>query len=105
MNILSVANLNKISLNVLLEKAEAGHFMASVPELTDCVAWAETRETALAILQEKVKVRLANIEFMTLEVTHNPWTDFIGMFEGDEDFAEIAAELRQEHQLDINSAV
>ncbi|HBE58728.1 MAG TPA: hypothetical protein DEG17_24350 [Cyanobacteria bacterium UBA11149] len=105
MNLITVANLNKPYLNVLLERAQAGHFIASVPELTDCVAWAETRESAIALLQEKVKVRLANIEVLRLEVSDNPWTDFIGMFEGDKDFAEIAAELRQERELEINGAV
>ncbi|WP_268807193.1 type II toxin-antitoxin system HicB family antitoxin [Calothrix rhizosoleniae] len=43
MNLQSVANLNKMSLHVLIERVESGHFMASMPELVDCVAWAETR--------------------------------------------------------------
>ena len=48
MNLITVANLNKPYLNVLLERGQAGHFIASVPELTDCVAWAETRDSAIA---------------------------------------------------------
>ena len=78
--------------------------MASVPELADCVALAQTRDAAIALIQEKVKVRLANIEVLTLEVSKNPWTDFIGMFEGDDEFAGLAAELRRERELDINGA-
>ncbi len=39
---------------------------------------------------------------VTLEVANNPWIDFIGMFEGDEEFAELAQELRDERELDVN---
>lgn len=105
MNLLAVASLNRLSLHVLVERTESGHFMASVPELADCVALAETREAAIASVQEKVRSRLLNIEVLTLEVSNNPWTDFIGMFEGDDEFAELAAELRTERELDMNDAV
>jgi hypothetical protein len=30
----------------------------------------------------------------------NPWTEFIGIYEGDEDFAQIAAQLRAERELE-----
>ena len=49
-------------------------------------------------------MRLANIEVLTLEVSNNPWTEFIGMFEGDKEFADLAAQLRTERKLDINGA-
>ncbi len=104
MNLQSIANLNKMSLHILIERGESGHFMASVPELVDCVAWAETREAAIAAVQEKVRARLANIEVLMLEVANNPWTEFIGMFEGDDEFAQLAAELRAERELDIDGA-
>ncbi|MBW4631948.1 MAG: hypothetical protein KME30_08595 [Iphinoe sp. HA4291-MV1] len=102
MNLQAVANLNKMSLHILVERVESGYFMASVPELADCVAEAETREAVIAAVQSKVRVRLANIEVLTLEVANNPWTEFIGMFEGDKEFADLAAELRTERELDIN---
>lgn len=102
MNFQTIASLNKMSLHVLVERLESGYFMASVPELADCAALAETREAAIAALEQKVRVRLLNIEVLTLEVTNNPWTEFIGMFEGDDEFAELAAELRTERDLDIN---
>ncbi|WP_248277153.1 type II toxin-antitoxin system HicB family antitoxin [Brasilonema octagenarum] len=111
MNFQAIASLNKMSLHVLVERVESGYFMASVPELPDCVALAQTREEAIcaersseaiAALQEKLRVRLLNIEVLTLEVTNNPWTEFIGMFEGDNEFAELAAQLRAERELDIN---
>jgi hypothetical protein len=102
MNLLAVPSLNGLSLHIMVERIDSGHFMASVPELTDCVTLAETREAAIATIQEKVRARVVNIEVLTITVPDNPWTDFIGMFEGDDEFAEIAAELRQERELDID---
>jgi predicted RNase H-like HicB family nuclease len=103
MNLLAADSLDKFSLHVLVERLESGHFRASVPELVDCVASAETRESAIAAVQEKVTARLKNIEVLTLEVPKNPWLDFIGMFKGDKDFEEIAAELRAERELDFDT--
>ena len=38
MNLLAVASLNRLSLHVLVERTESGHFMASVPEiLLECL--------------------------------------------------------------------
>lgn len=105
MNLLTVASPNGLSLRVLVEKTESGDFIASVPELSNCVASGDSREAAITALQEKVKARLLNIEVLTLEVPNNPWIDFIGMFEGDEEFAELAAELRAERELDINDVI
>lgn len=113
MNLLAVTSFNRLSLHVLVEQAQSGLFIASVPELPNCTAEAETRSDAfpfgvaegIAAVQEQIKARLANIEVLTLEVANNPWTDFIGMFEGDEEFADLAQELRTERELDINSPV
>jgi predicted RNase H-like HicB family nuclease len=102
MNLQSVTNLNKLPIHVLVERLDSGHFIASVPSLTNCVASAETREDAIASLQEKIRERLANIEILTIELSNNPWIDFIGMFEGDEEFAELTEELRTERELNIN---
>ena len=44
---------------------------------------------------------MAKIEVLKLEVSNNPWTDFIGIFEGDDEFAELAAKLPKE-RLDMN---
>ncbi|MBX9254888.1 type II toxin-antitoxin system HicB family antitoxin [Desmonostoc muscorum CCALA 125] len=116
MNLLAVTSLNRLSLHILIEQASSGRFIASVPELPNCVAEAENRSDAfpfgvavragsrregIASVQQQIKTRLANIEVLTLEVVNNPWTDFIGMFNGDDDFADIAQELRSERELDI----
>ncbi len=102
MNPLAVTSLHKLSLHILVEQADSGNFIASVPELPDCMVEAETREIAIAVVQEQVKAKLANMEVLTLEVANNPWTDFIGIFEGDEEFAELAQELRDERKLNAN---
>jgi hypothetical protein len=57
MNLIPVASVNKLSLHVLIERVESGIFMASVPELADCVAKAETRSAAIADVQENVRGR------------------------------------------------
>lgn len=105
MNLLTINSLNRLSLHILVEQIESGHFIASVPELADCIASGETRDAAIASVQEKVRAKLANIEVLTLDVSNNPWIDFIGMFEGDEEFAELAQELRTERDLNINNAI
>jgi hypothetical protein len=105
MNIQSVANLHKMSLHILVERAESGYFTASVPELANCIAEAKTREAAIASVRDKVKARLANIEVLTLEVANNPWMEFIGMFEGDDEFAELATELLVEREPDTNDTI
>lgn len=103
MNLLAVNSLDKFSLHVLVEQLEPGHFRAWVPELVDCVVSAETREAAIAAVQEKVTARLKNIEVLKLEVQKNPWLDFIGMFEGNKDFEEISAQLLAERELDFDT--
>lgn len=105
MNLLPLTSLNRLSLHILVEQTSSRNFIASVPELPDCAAEAETRDKAITDVQQKVKARLANTEVLTLEVANNPWTDFIGMFEGDEEFANLAQELRSERELDINATI
>jgi hypothetical protein len=99
-------NTNNLSLHILVEQVDSDCFMASVPELPDCQVLAKTRIAAITDVRDKVRIRLANLEVLQLEieVANNPWLDFIGMFEGDNEFAEIALELRTERELDINGA-
>lgn len=72
MNFIVTNSPNKLSLHVIVERLDSGHFKASVPELIDCVVSVETREAAIAAIQEKVTDRLKNIEILTLEVANNP---------------------------------
>ena len=49
-----------------------------------------------------IRELVANIEILTLEIFNNSRTDFIGIFEGDSEFAEVAQELRAEREFCIN---
>lgn len=57
-------------------------------------------------IQELVSDRLSNVEVLPLEISptqtikENPWTEFIGMFEGDAEFAEMANQWRLERLQD-----
>jgi hypothetical protein len=105
MNLPSV-NRNHLNLHFLLRSTEAGQIVASVAEITDCQVIAATKEEAIAQLQAMVRDHMAQIEVVSFEFPldsraerENPWLEFIGMYEGDADFAEIAAELRAERGL------
>jgi hypothetical protein len=107
MNLLAPFSPDHLNFHFLLRQTEAGQVVASVAELADCQVSAATKEEAIALLQEMVRDRLSQIEVVPFELKierpaqqENPWIEFIGMYEGDADFAEIAAELRAERGLD-----
>jgi len=50
-------------------------------------------------VKEKVKTQLENIEVLKLELTNNPWIEFIGMFKDDDDFKKLAQEIRDERGI------
>lgn len=105
MNIV-LSSTSALNFHVLLEQTAAGRTIASIAELANCQVEADTRKEALKAIQELVSDRLSNVEVLLLEVTlseperENPWTDFIGMFEGDDEFAEIAASVGLENKSD-----
>ena len=55
--------------------------------------------------------RLSSVEVLPLEISlkepvrENPWTEFIGMFEGDAEFAEMAAQWQAERDQDADDAI
>ena len=69
---------------------------------------ANTRQEALVSIQKLVQQRLSQVEVLPLDIAieessqENPWTEFIGMFEEDEDFAEISAQMRTEREQDTD---
>ncbi len=105
-----IADLN---FHLLLKSVGPEQFVASVAELRDCQVTASTREAAIEQLQKMVQVQLAETEVLSFpivsstEVTEpeNPWTEFIGMYEGDPDFAEIMAEMRAERGLEPHPSI
>jgi hypothetical protein len=94
--------------HVLLKQTDSGRVIASIAELANCQVEAETRKEALVAIQALVGDRLSDVEVLPLEVSlndvkgKNPWTEFIGMFEGDAEFAEMAAQLRAERELEAD---
>ena len=97
-----------LTLNVMLERTETGQSVASVLELPGYWVEAATEEQAIAELRQLVISRLTKAKIVPLELPleqphhPNPWTEFIGMFEGDIEFATLAAELRAERGLNLD---
>ena len=93
----------------MVERTESGQTVASVLELPSYQVEASTEEQAIAELRQMVISRFAKVKIMPLELPlaqlaqTNPWTEFIGMFEGDAEFAELAAELQAERDLDMDN--
>lgn len=100
-----------MNLNVLLEKKQNGGAIASVLEIPAYRVEAETRELALAKLQELLSEHLASAEVVPLEIklpheeVTNAWSSYAGIFKDDPDFAEIVRELRAERESDNDSEV
>jgi hypothetical protein len=94
-----------LNLHVLLDQTETGRVTgAMIAEISGCQVEAATREEALLALQQLLKRLPEKTEIIPFALSlespdrENPWTEFIGMFEGDAEFDEIAAELRQERE-------
>jgi predicted RNase H-like HicB family nuclease len=105
-----VANLN---LHILLKSIGPEQFVASVAELSGCQVTATTKEAAIEQIQKMVQAHLVGTEVLSFPIVQgevvaeheNPWTEFIGMYEGDADFAEIMAEIRAERGLEPHSSI
>jgi predicted RNase H-like HicB family nuclease len=97
--------------HILLKSVGPEQFVASVAELHDCQVTASTKEAAIEQLQKMVQVQLAETEVLSFPIVEavtereNPWTEFIGMYEGDPDFAEIMAEMRAERGLEPHPSI
>jgi hypothetical protein len=67
----------------------------------------DTRKKALEVIQKLVSdVEVLPIEFSVKEsIRENSWTEFVGMFEGDTEFAEMAAKWRSERNWDEDDVV
>jgi hypothetical protein len=111
---LPIARQNATDLNfhILLKSIGPEQFVASVAELQDCQVTAPTKEAAIEQLQKMVQVQLAETEVLNFPIVsataterENPWTEFIGMYEGDPDFAEMMAEMRAERGLAPHSSI
>lgn len=108
MNLPIVADSDGFNLHILLKSVGPEQFVASVAELSDCEVTAPTKESAIEELQQVLQERLAGTEVLSVPINQarttatqaNPWTEFIGMYEGDADFEAISASLRAERGLE-----
>lgn len=104
-----VANsAEQLNFHFLLEEQSDGRVLGTIAELPGCQASATSQEDAIAELQQMVRDRINKMTVVPFSVAipsmeekkNNPWLKFMGMYEGDADFAAIAAELRAERGLE-----
>lgn len=97
------------SWNILLEPDKDGQTTATVVEMPTFNVTASTRKTALAKIQQLLTERLAHAEVVSISVptlkpekpedplrTENPWAEFGGLFQGDQDFEGIVQTMQAE---------
>jgi hypothetical protein len=101
-----IANPPQAAWRFLLETLADGRVTAWVAELPDCRVTAASRAAAIADLEKMTADRTASIESVTFQPELNPSNlpehpalKFIGVFEGDPDFADILADMRAEREL------
>jgi hypothetical protein len=102
-----------------LEAQASGNVAASVVEFPDCRVEAATREAAIAGVQAAFLDQLARSETFFWDVplppnqslngserrSDSPWIKYAGMFKDDSDFAEIAAAIRAEREVEDDAEV
>lgn len=103
--VLSVPQLQNLTLHLLLEKTEDGRSRASVLELPNCSVEALTDEQAIEQLQQVVTERLTHARVLPMTISlpqrlpsQRSWMKYAGVFKDDPDFAEIAESLRAERR-------
>jgi hypothetical protein len=103
-----VTQTKQLNFHFLLEERADGQIVGTIAEFPDCRVAATTSESAIDELHEILRDRTAKMTVVPFTLPINlqaseeehPWEEFIGMYEGDPIFAEIAAELRAERGLE-----
>jgi hypothetical protein len=104
----SIKNTEQLNFHFLLEEDACGQIVGTIAELPGCQVTATTQEEAIEVLQQMTRDRMAKITVVPFttdvlpakEKKKNPWLKHMGIYEGDADFAAIAAELRAERGLE-----
>jgi hypothetical protein len=103
---------HEITVTLMLEPQASGTIVASAVEFPDCRVEAATREAAIALVSDRLQAQLDQVEFVPLNLSlrdqsqvENPWTKLFGLYKDDPDFAEIAAAMRAEREVDDDSEV
>ncbi len=105
---ISVDHAERLNFHFLLEESSDGQILGTIAELPGCQVTTTTQENAIVELQQMARDRVAKMTVVPFSLPirleepqeENPWEEFIGMYEGDPIFAEIAAELRAERSLE-----
>ncbi|MBW4540411.1 MAG: hypothetical protein KME43_14880 [Myxacorys chilensis ATA2-1-KO14] len=110
---------SRFRVTLRLEAQASGRVTASVVEFPDCRVEAATREAAIAEVQAAFLKQLARSETISWDVplpsdqnfngfeqrAESPWIKYAGMFKDDPDFAEIAAAIRAEREVEDDTEV
>lgn len=96
------------TLNLILETLENQKILARSAEFPDCVAIADTREAAIAAIQQQLVDRLKTIEFVSVPLpissqSYQDFSDSFGVFKDDPYFDEIVKRMRDERELDADN--
>jgi len=88
--------------NVLLESRDDGLTVATVLEVPNLQTTDETKQGAIAKVQELLQKRLAKAEIIQISLPKktngNSLMKFAGIFENDSDFQEIMSEIKAERE-------
>jgi predicted RNase H-like HicB family nuclease len=92
----------------ILETLDNQKVVARSTEFPDCPAIADSREEAIALMQQQLSERLKTIEVVSLSfppVTppNSELADSFGIFKDDPYFAEILQAMRDERELDADN--
>jgi hypothetical protein len=102
----------KLKVTLLLQTLDSGKVSASVLEFPDCRVEADTKESAISLVNVLLSERLKNTDIIAFELPlpidstdESPWKKLFGLFKDDADFAEIAAAIRAEREVEDDSEV
>lgn len=102
----------EVTVTLMLKPQASGSYIASVIEFPSCQVEAETKEEAIALIQEQWQAQINRAELMTLSLPltppvteESPWRKLCGLYQDDPDFAEIAAAIRAEREVEDDSEV
>jgi hypothetical protein len=108
---------NTLKMTLSLQTLDSGRILAAVLEIPDCRVEAETREAAIVEINHLLSKRFQYAEFVALELPvsrlstpnhselESPWTKLFGLFKDDPIFAEIAAEMQAEREIEDDTEV
>ena len=101
----SEENLPQLTYSVIMKQEKEGGYKATVWGLADCEASGDTKEAALASINQLLTARLENTEVIIQKIAfpqpENPWIKFAGMYKDNPLFNEMVAEVESyRRQLD-----